>query len=182
MARLARRRGVTVEVASFESWQPKQRRFELLSCGQAWHWIDPDIGARKAADVLDHAGRVGLFWNFGRFPREVQRALAAVYGRLEPGLERYSVLLGNADRRLDVARSALGATGRFTEPELLVWDWRRRYRTEQWLESLLTHSDHQTLPTPRREALVSAIGAAIEELGGGFEITYETQLLTARVR
>jgi SAM-dependent methyltransferase len=180
MAQLAERRGLTVEVAPFEGWDSRERRFDLLTCGQAWHWIDPGLGALKAADVLSPRGRVGLFWNFGRFPSEVRSALAATYGRLERELERYSVLLGNADRRLEVAREALLGTGRFTPPTLLTWEWTRRYTTEQWLESLLTHSDHQTLPTPRRDALLGAVGAAIDELGGAFEITYETHLVTAR--
>jgi SAM-dependent methyltransferase len=182
MARLARDRGVTVEVASFEGWDACERRFDLLICGQAWHWIDPDLGALKAADVLGPGGRVGLFWNFGRLPPDVRSALAATYGRLEPELERYSVLLGNADGRLEVAREALGGTGRFTPPALLTWEWTRRYTTGQWLESLLTHSDHQTLLTPRRDALLSAVGNVIDQLGGAFEITYETHLVTARAR
>jgi SAM-dependent methyltransferase len=182
MARLARRHGVTVEVAGFERWQPVGRRFDLLACGQAWHWVDPGAGARKAAEVICPGGRVGLFWNFGRFPADVQHSLAAVYGRLEPELERYSVLLGNSDRRLDAASEAIVRTGRFTSPEQLEWDWMRRYTTEQWLDSLLTHSDHHTLPGPRRNALIEAVGAAIDGLGGTFEITYETRLLTARLR
>jgi SAM-dependent methyltransferase len=182
MARLARRRGVTVEVASFEAWEPGGRQFDLLTCGQAWHWVDPDAGALKAAAVIHPGGRMALFWNFGRFPGDVRQALAAVYGRLEPELERYSVLLGNSDRRLQAASEAIVRTGRFTPPELLTWDWPRRYSTEQWLDSLLTHSDHQTLPAPRRSALISAVGAAIDQLGGAFDITYETHLLSARVR
>jgi SAM-dependent methyltransferase len=182
MARFARRRGLTVEVAQFEGWDPRERRFDLLTCGQAWHWIDPGLGAIKAADVLSPTGRVGLFWNFARFPPDVGAALAATYGRLEPELERYSVLLGNSDGRLATAREALLGTRRFTPPALLMWEWTRRYTTEQWLESLLTHSDHQMLPAPRRDALLGAVGASIDELGGAFEVSYETHLVTARAR
>jgi SAM-dependent methyltransferase len=182
MARLARHHGVSVELATFESWDARERRFDLLTSGQAWHWVDPDAGARKGADVLHPEGRLGLFWNFARFPRDVREALAATYGRLEPELERYSVLLGHEDRRLDTASRALVRTGRFTPPELLTWDWTCRYTTAHWLESLLTHSDHHALPTPRRDALIGAVGEAIDRLGGAFEITYRTHLLTARVR
>jgi SAM-dependent methyltransferase len=182
MARLARRRGAIVELARFESWLAGERRFDLLTCGQAWHWVDPDLGAGKAADVLSRGGRVGLFWNFACIPPDVQEALAAAYGGLEPELGRDSVLLGNSDRRLDASREALGRTGRFTAPELLTWEWSRRYTTEQWLESLLTHSDHQMLPAPRRDAVMDAVGAAIDRLGGAFAITYQTHLVTARAR
>jgi SAM-dependent methyltransferase len=182
MARLARRRGISVELATFESWDARGRRFDLLTCGQAWHWVDPDVGALKAADVLHPRGRLGLFWNFGRFPADVQAALAVAYGRLEPELERYSVLLGDADGRLDATIEALGRTGRFAPVEVLRWSWTRRYTGAQWLESLLTHSDHQTLPAPRRDALIGAVGEAIDRLGGAFEMTYRSHLVTSCTR
>ena len=182
MARLARSNALNVEIASFEDWQPRARRFDLLVSGQAWHWIDPEVGAARAAAVLRSGGRLGLFWNFGVFPADVRGALAAVYTRLAPGLERYSVLLGNADRRLDATADALQQTGRFTAPQLRTWSWTRAYTTEQWLELLLTHSDHQTLPAARRDRLIDAVGQTLDQLGGAFEMIYETHLVSAFVR
>jgi SAM-dependent methyltransferase len=179
MARLARQRRLMVEVATFEGWQAHERQFDLLVSAQAWHWVDPDVGAAKAATVLHPGGRLGVFWNFGRFSPDMHDALAVIYRRLEPDLERYSVLLGNTDRRLDVAGAALERTGRFTSPELHTWSWTRAYTTEQWLESLLTHSDHQTLPAARRDSLIGAVGQAIDQLGGAFEMTYETHLASS---
>ena len=44
MAAVARTKGLEVEVASFEDWDDRGRRFELLISGQAWHWIDPRAG------------------------------------------------------------------------------------------------------------------------------------------
>src|SRR5436305_7380373 len=35
MAALARAKGITVEVAAFESWDDRGRRFDLLTCAQA---------------------------------------------------------------------------------------------------------------------------------------------------
>jgi len=180
MARFARQRGVTVEVDSFESWPAGERRFDLLVSGQAWHWIDPSLGASKAGAVLRPGGRLGLFWNFGRFPPDVHDALAAIYSCLEPDLERYSVLLGSSDRRLDATEAALKRTGCLTSPELLSWSWTRPYETAQWLDLLLTHSDHQALPAARRDALIGAVGRAIDQLGGAFEMTYETNLVSSR--
>ena len=57
MAEVARRRGLAVEVAAFEAWEPAGRRFDAVVAGQAWHWIDPDAGAAKAAEVLRPGGR-----------------------------------------------------------------------------------------------------------------------------
>src|SRR3954454_7614859 len=44
MAAVARAHGLAVEVVGFEQWEPAGRTFDLIVCGQAWHWIDPRIG------------------------------------------------------------------------------------------------------------------------------------------
>src|SRR5579875_119327 len=51
MAETARRGGLQVELAAFESWDPAGRRFDAVIAGQAWHWIDPAAGAAKAAQA-----------------------------------------------------------------------------------------------------------------------------------
>ncbi|MEU6787352.1 class I SAM-dependent methyltransferase [Nonomuraea angiospora] len=57
MADVARGHGIEVEVAPFETWDDAGRRFDLMTCGDAWHWIDPDAGIAKAARVLDPGAR-----------------------------------------------------------------------------------------------------------------------------
>lgn len=182
MARLARDRGLQVEVCSFERWQPRGRSFELLTCGQAWHWIEPRAGAAKAAAALGEGGMVGVFWNFGDPPSEVTERLAPVYSRLEPDLERYSVLLGNRSSRAENTLTAIDASGAFTAAELRTFRWSRRYETAAWLDFLRTHSDHQALAQPRRERLLGAIAEALDGLGGSFEMPYDTVLVRARRR
>ena len=181
MARVARQRGLTVEIGGFEDWDAAGRRFDLLVCGQAWHWIDPQRGSAKAAECLRPDGRVAIFWNFGEPEPAARAALGAVYERLEPQLERDTVLLGNGrDDRLEIAVSGLRETGRFTEPELLRWTWTRRYTTEEWQEHLLSHSDHQTLDPARREPLVAAVAQAVDGLGGGFDMVYTAAAVVGR--
>ena len=63
MAASARRRGVEVEVAPFETWDPAGRVFDAVVAGQTWHWVDPVAGTAKAAQVLRPRGRLAVFWN-----------------------------------------------------------------------------------------------------------------------
>lgn len=180
MARVARARGVEVEVAPFERWQPAGRSFDLLACGQAWHWIDPVLGARRAAEALAPGGLLGLFWNFGAPPPELAALLDPIYARLAPGLDDHSILLGGNDARTRTAVEGILAAEAFAPTRTRTFRWRRTYSRRAWLELLQTHSDHQALEPGRRRALLAAVGEAIDSLGGSFELPYEAALLTAR--
>jgi SAM-dependent methyltransferase len=179
MAQLARARGIDVEVAQFEHWDAAGRRFDLAVCGQAWHWIDPVAGAQKATAILEPAGRLGVFWNFGAPPPDVAELFGPIYARLAPGVEGYSVLLGGQDARADTAVAGIAASERFDAAEVSTFAWSRTHDTEQWLALLQTHSDHQTLPVAQRERLLAAIGEAVESVGGSFEMPYEAILVSA---
>ena len=56
MAAQARQRGIEVEVAKFEAWDPAGREFDAVIAGQAWHWVDPVTGAARAGQALRPAG------------------------------------------------------------------------------------------------------------------------------
>jgi SAM-dependent methyltransferase len=179
MAAVARSRGIDVEVASFERWEAAGRHFDLLISAQAWHWIDPRLGASKAASVLGDRGRIGLFWNFGDPPAHLAARLGPIYARLEPALENYSVLLGNHGERAERTLADLVACELFTDARIQIFPWVKRYDTTAWLEFLATHSDHQTLPPARRERLMGEVGKAVQEIGGSFEMPYRTVLVSA---
>ena len=183
MAAVARRRGVPVETGRFEDWDPAGRRFDLLMSAQAWHWVDPVRGAVKAAEVLIPEGRVGLFWNVGHPPPDVDRALSAVYQEVAPGLDERSVVFGRAGvERWGVAADGLRAAGAFTDAEVRTFSSERRYTRREWLDILPTHSDHRLLPEDQLARLLEGIGAALDDLGGAFTVTYRTWLVTALKR
>ena len=65
MAALARQRlasfgNVTVETSTFEEWDDRGRRFEVLVAASSWHWVDPSRGWRRASDVLLPGGWLAL--------------------------------------------------------------------------------------------------------------------------
>ena len=179
MAEVARAKGIAVEVGAFEDWDDRGRRFDLLTCGQAWHWIDPRAGALKAAEVLRPGGRIGCFWNFGDPPSEVRQVLMPIYRRLAPELETRSVVLGNLPNRFEVAARELTGAGRFEDVELRRFPWSKTYTTAEWVDVISTHSDHHALAGPRLDALLHAIGTALDSVGGSLEMLYETTAVTA---
>jgi SAM-dependent methyltransferase len=180
MAARARVHGLTVEVAAFETWQPVGRTFDLLISGQAWHWVHPETGALRAAEVLRPGGRIALFWNIGRPSDEVADAFEAVYRRRTEGLDEYSVLLGGGDKeRFHQAGEGIRASRRFSDPDHRSFDWTRPYSRDEWLDQLPTHSDHQALPPDQLGELMDELGDVIESFGGTFTMGYLTALITA---
>jgi SAM-dependent methyltransferase len=164
MAEVARRQGVDVELSSFEDWDAKGRQFDLVISGQAWHWVDPRSGAEQAARVLRPGGSFAAFWNSGKLDDVARRRADDVYERLAPGLDDYSVALGNSDpERFELTMDGLRAAGAFTEPQLLTFDWQARYSIAAWLDQLPTHSDHASLGELRLGQLLDALGEAFSE-------------------
>lgn len=182
MAAVARRHGIEVEPGTFEAWEPQGRTFDLVTSGQAWHWVDPEVGASKAGSVLRPGGRLAVFWNIGNMPPEVRTKLDEVYRVHAPGLDRYSVVLGNGGKeRPSGAMTALRASERFASVDVRSFPHDVTYTTQAWIEHLPTHSDHATLDPNRRARLLAAAEEVIAGLGGSFVMHYDCWLVEARV-
>jgi SAM-dependent methyltransferase len=179
MAGVARAHGIPVEVATFEAWDPAHRIFDLVVSGQAWHWVDPSLGAQKAASVLVPGGRLAIFWNRGQHDAPTQAALYEAYARFAPAIGMESVPPRNdpSERSDDIA--AIAATHSFAPCQLRSYGWSQRYSRHEWLDQLGTHSDHIALEPQQRAALLDAVGATIDRLGGSITLHYETELISA---
>lgn len=180
MAGVARRHGLTVEVAPFERWDPKGRRFDLVVSGQAWHWIDPSAGVPKAAGVLRPGGTVALFWNVSRLEGAAQRALDDAYRRCAPQLLRHV----RAEERnpRPPYEDDLHAEPSLHRAEHREYRWTHTYTRDEWLGLVATQSDHLLLPDDDRRRLFEALGAAVDSVGGVVSTTYDTHTVIARKR
>lgn len=181
MADLARSRGFTVEVAKFEDWDPRGRGFDAVVSGQAWHWIDPDAGARKAADALTPGGRLAVFWNIGQPPTELAAAFADVYRRVETGLPftPWAAPMTGYTGFTDRAEGGIQHSGRFAEPRQLEFGWTMTVTTEAWLDQVPTSGGHDRIAPERLAELLAGMGAAIDAVGGQFELAYTTVAVLA---
>ncbi len=185
MADFARRTGVEVEVATFETWESAGREFDAVIAGTAWHWVDPVAGAAKAAQVLRPGGRLAPFHHVFQSPPEVTEALAKVYRRVVPDspFNLSSQLTGSA---LDVyqplfAKIADGIreVGGFGDPEQWRFDWEQSYTREAWLDQMPTHGALTQLPSDKLAEVLEGVGAAIDAMGGSFTMHYTTVAVTA---
>jgi len=181
MADLARARGLEVEVATFETWEPGGRSFDAVIAGQSWHWVDPATGPSKAAEVLRPAGCLAVFGHVFDPPPGVAEALAAGLRRVAPdapvagpgqALEIYRAMFANFAERI---RAAEG----FTEPEQWSFDWERCYTRDEWLDLLPTTGSLTRLPSDKLAEVLDGVGKTIDEIGGHFTMTYTTLATTA---
>lgn len=179
MAAIARAHGIDVEAGTFERWDPRQRTFDLVVSGQAWHWVEPAAGVAKAATVLNPGGHLAVFWNRGRHDPGTAAALDLVYERFAPSIEKPTTELHPAHEAHTEHFEALRSSGRFTAVEARAYPWEAMYDRAGWLGFIATQSDHVLLPNAQRAALLDAVGDVIDELGGSIPYHFSTLLLTA---
>jgi SAM-dependent methyltransferase len=185
MAEWARQRGLEVEVAKFEDWDPAGREFDVVVAGTAWHWIDPVAGAAKSAQVLRPGGRLAPFWHVFQLPTDLAEALAAAYEQVmpdapfapraaltRPALDTYRTLF-------DMAADGIRAVGRFSDPEQWHFDWEWSYTRDAWLDQMPTHGAFTQLPPDKLAEVLDGAGTAIDAMGGSFTMAYTTVAVTA---
>ncbi|GII01358.1 methyltransferase type 11 [Planobispora takensis] len=183
MAEFARRTGVEVEVATFEAWDPAGRTFDAVVAGQAWHWVDPEAGAVKAARVLRAGGRLAVFAHAFDPPPPVAEAFATVYRRVVPD----SPFDGRPPGQGPAVYQQMFATfadgireaGGFGDPEQWRFDWEQSYTRDEWLDLLPTTGGLTRLPAATVEEVLEGVGAAIDSMGGAFTMPCTTVAVTA---
>jgi SAM-dependent methyltransferase len=185
MAELARQGGTETEVAKFEDWDPAGRTFDAVIAAQSWHWVDSVAGVAKAAEVLRPGGRLAVFWNAFDPPKDLREAFAEVFRRVfppsplggfwtRPAVDSYRA---GCAKVADVMRQA----GTFGEPEEWLSSWERPYTRDEWLDLVPTTGGFTRHPEAIQRELLDGLGAAVDEAGGTFTMSYATIAATARL-
>jgi SAM-dependent methyltransferase len=63
MSRVAAQKGLRVERAMFEHWQPAGKLFDLVVFAQSFHWVEPRSAIEKVLTILKPAGRLVIMAN-----------------------------------------------------------------------------------------------------------------------
>jgi SAM-dependent methyltransferase len=164
--RLASFRDVEVETSTFEKWNDRGRRFDVLVAASSWHWIDPSARWRKAHDVLRPGGWLGLIGNVVvRRPGEpeVYPETADLHEHFAPGNPAWGHPPLEAEVRGTDGDSGWvsGAVGLFGSP-IVRW-----YPVVQWFDGngfadlLRSQSLYRGLDSDVREPLLDAVAERI---------------------
>jgi SAM-dependent methyltransferase len=171
MAALARQRiaafgNVNVETSTFEDWDDRGRRFDVLVAASAWHWVDPSIGRPRAHDVLHPGGWMALLgYVVVRRPGEpeVYAETADLHERFSSGNPGWGhPPLEDEVRTTDDGWGLVEDPGGLFGPTIMCW-----YPTVQWFNGegfadlLRSTSLYRRLDRDVREPLLDAIAERI---------------------
>lgn len=79
---------VAIETSTFEAWESRRRRFDVVVAASSWHWLDPNVAWQRAHDLLRPHGWLALLGHVViRRPDEpeVYAATADLHERFVPG-------------------------------------------------------------------------------------------------
>jgi SAM-dependent methyltransferase len=164
--RIATFRNVEVETSTFEEWDDRGGRFDVLVAASAWHWVDPSIGWQRAHDVLFPGGWMALLGNVVvRRPGEpeVYAETADLHERFCPGNPGWGhPPLEDDVRTTDEGWGLVEDPGGLFGPTIVRW-----YPTVQWFNGdgfadlLRSTSLYRRLDRDVREPLLDAIAERI---------------------
>jgi len=156
MAGVAAAKGIRVERATFEDWQPAGRQFDLVVFAQSFHWVDPYVALPKVVAMLRPGGRLALLANRVLPTAPTQQELDEINADYLD-LTKRSVL--NADEEVATALEKHGFT---VERRRCVEQL--HYPTDDYLNLVATYSNHLTLDPAAhaelRSRLADRIGAS----------------------
>ncbi|MEV4442334.1 class I SAM-dependent methyltransferase [Streptomyces sp. NPDC049577] len=177
--------GVDVEGADFETWRPGGRRYGLLYCAQAWHWVDPAVRWTRARAALRPGGALALFWNHWFLEdARLARQLTAAHARQGVAVPDHTLLepRPRPAHRGPAARQwrEMEADGGFTDLEHRLYETEHECPGPELVGLLASYSGYRMLAEPVRRPLL----AEAERIAGGDAVLVRvvTSLFLARTK
>jgi SAM-dependent methyltransferase len=162
MAAVAQAKGIPVEIATFEQWEPAGRRFDRVVFAASFHWVDPAVALPKVRGILDNGGQLALIWNRLRPTGPTRAEFESIY-RDYMNVDRRRTD-GNPDEIVDLLTAAGFTVTQRRYPHDL------HYSAQQWVDIAFTFSHQLILPADKaselRARLIERIGSMGVAVGG----------------
>ena len=162
MASVAQAKGIPLEIAAFEQWEPAGRRFDRVVFAASFHWVDPAVALPKIRGILRDGGKLALIWNRLRPTRPTRAEFESIYR------DYMDVETHRGDGNPDEIANLLTAAGFTVTQRRYPHDL--HYSAQQWVDIAFTFSHQLILPaekaTELRARLAERIGPAGVSVGG----------------
>jgi SAM-dependent methyltransferase len=132
-----------------------REQFDLVYAASAWHWIDPDVGYRKAAELLKAGGSLAIIGGGHAFPKDADRFFFDIQDVYREIGEEYPDEQWPPPLPEDVPdmREEIEATGLFGDFQSRRYVWEMMYAAEEYVDLLNTFSGHISMEPEKREFL-----------------------------
>jgi SAM-dependent methyltransferase len=147
---------VSIVTTDFETWEPAPgEAFDLVFAATAWHWTDPAVRCRRAAELLRPGGHLAI-WHQSHvrpdggdpFFAEIQDVYDEIGEGVPPGTR-----WDRPGELPDVLSAEIEASGRFGDITVAQFDWEVRYDAAGYLDLLDTFSGHIAMAGWKRDRL-----------------------------
>lgn len=188
-ARFAGDDAVAVRGEIFEEYrgdEPHGAPFTAIASANAFQWVDPAVGYRRAAELLANDGHLILMWNHPMLRPDLQRMLnIRVFADGHPDFvrdpDRFEAQL--AASAAD-GRDELVASGYFSEP---WWQTVRHtfpLEADGYVALLASYANAAALGDAERTRLAARVRETLSDAGvnvGGLEIVNQVYVCVARL-
>jgi SAM-dependent methyltransferase len=147
---------VTVDVSTFEDWQP-QPAFEtpLIYIANTFHWLNPDIRFKKCSDLLRDGGYLALMWNLAPYePPPVVKKAYDLLLEFSPGKSKNPKTKAVMEEEW---KEAIASSGYFVLDDFLEYPWQLRQSRETIALGLFSQSSFLSLEKHTQKELSTKI-------------------------
>jgi SAM-dependent methyltransferase len=149
---------VDVVTTRFEDWPYAGEAFDLLFAATAWHWLDPAVRYRRAAELLRPGGFLAFWSAIHVIPYDGDpffEDLQEIYDRIGEGMPSGTPV--PRPQELPDERVDIEASGWFDVVDIRQFDWETVYDAEGYIALLDTFSNHIAMQARHRDRLYTVI-------------------------
>lgn len=158
-------------VGEFETVNLPYDKYDLIVAAQALHWIDPDGGYRRIANLLTDQGTLAAFWNFENYEQEsIALKVRALYLEHCPA---FPADLGSAARHVE----KLGASSLFTPPHLRTYYWNWELSKDHYVKLVKSWAWVTSLSERAAQAFMADLQDVIDNEPNELRVPFKTVLL-----
>lgn len=178
-------KNVTVDISSFEDWIPKvNKKYKLIYCATAWHWIDKEVKYQKAYDLLEEDGYLALIWNNAigspdnALMDEAYKLLFS-YHKETP----HSTKPKSESQLLDVkAQSIEGIeeSGHFKMDDYIQVNWSITQPKEVLIKGFFTQSSYLSLSDQEKEEVTPKITSLFNQMEDELDTLFRSTVYLAK--
>lgn len=141
-------------------------QFAAIWSANAFHWVDPAVSYRRAAELLQPGGHLVLLWTYPILAAPLQKALNARvlsdnFGHTAWDPDTFQPSLGNVTAE---GREELVGSGLFEPPRFWWTTDTITVDVETYVAFLLSFGDNATRTDPERQRLGETVRDALAEL------------------